>query len=152
MRLFRIRLHDRPVVHRQFGRQTLGLTGVVVDNHHPAAGPAQAFGHAGDNAHAPARRLALAKFVDYRLQARQAAHPRKQHHVVDGLGQKLVGAGFQALDAVVAAVQSRHHHHRDVTGDVVFLQALADREAIHARHHYVEQNDVRFFLRGHRER
>jgi hypothetical protein len=140
--LLGIGFDDRAMLDRQFGGDALGLAFVVVDDQHPAAQAVQARGGAGDHAHAAARGLALAQFVDHQLEAGQAAHAGEQHDVVDRLGQEVRGAGFQALDAVGAAVQRRDQHHGDVAGGGVFLEFAADGEAVHAGHHHVQQDHV----------
>jgi hypothetical protein len=147
--LFGIALDHRAVLDAQLGGDALGLAFVDVDDQHPAAQAIQASGGAGDHAHAAARGLALAQFVDHELEAGQAAHAREQHDVVDGLGQKVRGARFQALDTIGAAVEGRDQHHRDVAGDRVFLELAADGEAVHAGHHDVQQDDVGQVARGH---
>jgi len=76
-RLFRIALDHRAVLDRQLRGDALGLALVVVADHDPPARAGQARGGAGDHADPAAGGLALAQFVDHRLQARQAAHARK---------------------------------------------------------------------------
>ena len=145
-------LDHRTMLDGQFGRDALGLAQVVVDDEDAAARPAQARGRARDHAHAAARGLAVAQLVDHRLQARQAAHAGEQHHVVDGLGQEVVGARFQAGDPIGAAVQRGHQHHGHVAGQRIVLQPTADVEAVHAGHHHVEQHDIGQFGGRHRQR
>jgi hypothetical protein len=136
----------RAMLDRQLGGHALGLALVVVDHQHPAAQAVQSRGGAGDHADAAARGLALAQFVQDQLEARQAAHAGEQHDVVDRLGQEVRSARLQALDAVGAAIQRRDQHHGDVAGDGVFLEFLADGEAVHAGHHHVQQDHVGQFV------
>ena len=99
-----------------------------------------------DQAHALAGRLAHAQFVGHHLQAHKAAHAREQRGIVHRLGEKIVGARVQAGDAVGRLVQRGHHHHRHMGGLGIGLDAAADFEAVHARHHHVEQNDIGLVL------
>ena len=51
-----------------------------------------------------------------RLDAQQRAHPREQLGRVDRLGQEVVGAGFQPLDAFLRGIQRGDHHDRQDAG------------------------------------
>ena len=86
-----------------------------------------------------------------------AAYPTQPPgaHAGADLGQELlaahrlleiiVGAAVEPLDAVRSTVERRDQHHLTAAGPRVGLQLAADLEAVHARHHHVEQHDV-----GHR--
>ena len=118
----------------------VGRRAVVDDQYVPAVPSATARVRRFDpDAREPER--ALAQFVDQRLQPRQRAHARDQRQIVDRLGEKFVGAGFQPAHAVGRLVERRHHHHRDMAG-LGCLQPPADLEAVDVRHHDVEQNQV----------
>ena len=62
--------------------------------------------------------------------------------VVDRLGEEIVGAGLEPLHLVRRLVERRDHDHRHVHGPGRALDAAADLEAVHARHHDVEQHHV----------
>ena len=94
----------------------------------------------GDGAHA--------QFVGHHLQPRQRAHPRDQHDVGDRLGQEIVGAGVKPAHAVGGAVERGDHDHGNEMGGRIRLQAAADLETVHVRHHHVEQDDVAFGALG----
>ena len=95
---------------------------------------------------------AHAQFVGHHLQARQRAHARDQRHVGDRLGEEIVGAGFQAAHAVGRLVERGHHDDRNMMGRRVRLELAADLEAVHVRHHHVEQHDVAFGALAQRQR
>ena len=82
------------------------------------------------------------QFVEHHLQPRQRAHAGDQRDFVDGLRQEVVGAGVEAAHAVGRLVERRHHHDRQMHRRGVGLEASADFESVHARHHDVEQHDV----------
>ena len=87
-------------------------------------------------------RRAGAQLVEHHLQPRQRTHARDQRDFVDRLGEKIVGAGFKAAHPVRRLVERRHHHDRQMHRCGIGLEAAADLETVHARHHDVEQNDV----------
>ncbi len=64
--------------------------------------------------------------------------------VGDRLGEEIVGARLQPAHAVGGLIERGHHDHRDVVGYRVGLELAADLEAVHVRHHDVEQHDVAF--------
>jgi hypothetical protein len=67
-------------------------------------------------------------------------HPGQQFTRVEGLAQVVVGADFEADDAVhVLALGGQHDDRRAVVGRA---QAAADREPIFAGHHEVEHDQV----------
>jgi len=65
-------------------------------------------------------------------------------NVVDRLGKEVVGARLEAAHPVLRLIERRYHDHRDVQGGRIGLDPAADLDAIHPRHHHVEQHDVRF--------
>ena len=93
-----------------------------------------------------ARRLAHAKLVGHHLEAHEAAHAREQRRVVDRLREKIVRARVEARHAVGRLVERRDHHDGNMRGLGIGLDAAADFEAVHARHHDVEQHDIRRVL------
>ena len=72
----------------------------------------------------------------------QAFHPAEQSHVVDRLGQEVVGTRLEALDAILRLIEGGHHDHRDMMSLRVALDLAANLNAVDARHHHVEQHDV----------
>ena len=89
------------------------------------------------------RRLgAQAQFVAQSLEAQEAFHARDELQVVDRLGEEIVGASFQAAHTVGRLVERSHHDDRDMHGLGIGFQPLTDLEAIHARHHDVEKDEV----------
>ena len=93
-------------------------------------------------AEAAANAFAQPQLLHHPLQPDQRAHPREQRNVVDRLGQEIVGAGLEAAQPVGDVGQGGDHDDRNVGGAPVGLQLAADFEAVHARHHHVEQDDV----------
>ena len=94
-------------------------------------------------AHALARRLALAQLISDHLVLGQRTHARQQLQVVHRLGEEVVGAGAEAAQAILALVQRRHQHDRNMLGTRIVLQLPARINAVHFRHHDVHQDDVR---------
>ena len=69
-----------------------------------------------------------------------------------GLVRKSSAPASSPLHPVGRLVERRHHHHRHVVGDGIGLEPPADLEAVHVRHHYVEQHDVAFGALADRQR
>ena len=74
----------------------------------------------------------------------------EQRGVVDRLGEEIVGAGLEPAHAVGCFRERGHHHHRNVGGAGIGLEALAGLEAVHARHHHVEQDEIGTLFLGDR--
>src|SRR3546814_8387001 len=74
------------------------------------------------------------------LDAQQRPHAREHRDVVDWFGEEIVGAGAEALHAVLGVAERGDHDHRDIGGIRVGLQPAADLETVHARHPHVEQD------------
>ena len=94
------------------------------------------------NAEAARGQRAVAQFVRHRFQPHQAAHARKQRGIVERLGQEVVGPGVQPLQPVAGLVERRHHDDGNMGRRRLALEAATDIEAVHARHHHVQQDDV----------
>jgi hypothetical protein len=88
------------------------------------------------------RSLAHAQLVHHLLQARQRAHPGEERDVVDRLGEEVVGAGLQAAHPVRDVGKRGDHDQRDVACLAVRLQATAQLETVHPRHHDIGQDQV----------
>ena len=80
--------------------------------------------------------------------AQQCAHSRRQlghgerfHHVI-------VGAEVEAAHAVVHRVARREHQHRHRTAAAAGAQAAQHLEAVHLRQADVQDDEIKFFLRG----
>ena len=97
-------------------------------------------------------RLTVPELVHHHFEARERAHPREEGHVVDGFAEEIVGSGFQAADPVVDVAERRDHDDRDVAGLGIGFQPLAGLEAVHPRHHHVQQDNVRHLGIGELER
>jgi hypothetical protein len=82
------------------------------------------------------------ELVGDHLQPDQALDPGDQGDLADRLGQEVVGAAFQPLDPVVGLVERRHHDHRHMRRLRSGLERAADFEAVHLRHHHVENDEV----------
>ena len=170
-KLFEVERDDQQIVialggvEQRFGRIGLDVDGVLggEDRRQPLIGrlpvvdqqDAAALAGIGDGAalgrlHADLERGdgAHAQLVRHHLQPRQRAHARDQHDVGDGLGQEIVGAGFQSAIAVGRAVERGDHHDGNVVRGRIGLEAAADFEAVHVGHHHVEQDDVAFGAAG----
>ena len=128
----------RPVVDQQDAPALAGI------GDRAALGRLHADLERGDGAHA--------QLVGHHLQPRQRTHARDQHDVGHRFGQEIVGAGFQAADAVGRAVERGHHHDGNEMRRRIGFQPAADLKAVHVGHHDVEQHDVAFGARADRQR
>ena len=72
---------------------------------------------------------------------RERARTRQQYHRVDGLGDVVVRAGFEADHLVDVGVARREDQDRAIEG---LAQLAADRQAVYAGQHQVEQHNTRF--------
>ncbi len=128
----------------EHGHDQPGHALVVLDQQDapPALGlrPRQAGARQG--ADLGAGRHAQHHLVVQRLEARQVLDAGDERDVVDRLGDEIVGAGFQPLHLVGGLIERRHHDDRHVRRLGRGLDAAADLEAVHARHHDVEQHHV----------
>ena len=79
-------------------------------------------------------------------------HARLEQHRIEGLRQEILGALLDAAHRARHVVERRDHDHRDVARRAVPLEAREHREAIHLRHHDVEQHEVGRLRLHHRER
>ena len=70
------------------------------------------------------------------------ADPRLQQHRVEWLGQVVLRAELNTAHHAVEVVERRDHDHRDVAQPGIELEAPQDLEAVHVRHHDVEQDQV----------
>jgi hypothetical protein len=86
------------------------------------------------------------------LEPYEAAHARHERGVVEGLRQEIVGAGVEPLEAVARLVERGHHHDRQMRRERRVLEPPADLEAVHVRHHHVEEDDIGKALLADRER
>ncbi len=153
-RLVRVRLDVDVVMGAQRLGQALGGTGAIVDDQ-DAAAPAVVGvrrGEGRDHAQRDGGVGAIAQFVDHHLEPGQRTDARDQRDLVDRLGEEIVGAGFQPAHAVRRLVERGDHDDRQVRGRELALQPAADLEAVHARHHDVEQDDVAQPLLADRDR
>ncbi len=98
----------------------------------------------GDRAHA--------QLVGHHLEPHQRADAGDQHEVGRRLGEKIVGAGVEAAHPVARLVERGDHDHGNVLGDRIGLEAPAHLEAVHVRHHHVEQHEVAFGALADRQR
>jgi hypothetical protein len=87
--------------------------------------------------------LALLKRLLKALDPEHRIDPRSKLREIDRLGDVIVGARLEALDLVVGRVERRLHDDRDERERPVPLDAARDLEAVHFRHHHVEQDEVR---------
>ena len=76
-------------------------------------------------------------------QARDRAHARPEFGAVEGLGDEVVGPGLDPLEPGAPVLQRGDHEHRNLGQVLGGAQPPADLEAVHARHHHVEQDHVR---------
>ena len=79
------------------------------------------------------------------LAAQHGVQAGEQFARVEGLGQVVVGAHFQAHDAVDRIALGGKHQDRD--GLSPYTQAAADGQTVLARHHQVEDQRIERFAR-----
>ena len=72
--------------------------------------------------------------------AEDGFHSRHELARIEGLGHVVVGADLEADDAVDVVTAGGEDDHRHVAG---LADLLADGQAVHLRHHYVEDDEVR---------
>ena len=144
---------DRMLAGEHGGDALIGR-GAIVDDQ-DAAVPS----HLGDrfalralDADVARRQRAHAQLVGHQFEARKRTHARDQRHVGDRLGEEIVGPGLEAAHPIGRLVERGDHHHRDVVRRQPGLEAAADLEAVHVRHHHVEQHDVALRALADRER
>ena len=77
------------------------------------------------------------------MQPQHVFHAVEQFQLVDGLAEKIVGAGLDRPFDVAQRVQRGDHQDHDVTGGRVALELLADLKPTQLWHHHVEQDQVR---------
>ena len=77
---------------------------------------------------------AQAQLVGQHLQAHQALDASQKLHLVDRLGQKIVGASLKAAHPVFHLVERGDHDDRNVFGARIDLEFARRLDAIHDRH------------------
>ena len=83
-----------------------------------------------------------AQLVRQHLQPHQPLHAAEQRHIVDGLGEEVIGTRLEATHPVLRLVERGDHDHGNVLGGRVLLDPPAHLDAVDPRHHHVEQHDV----------
>ena len=68
--------------------------------------------------------------------------PGQEHPGAEGLGDIVVRAQLQPRDNVRFLPLGRDHDHREMLGPVVLLEMAADLQAVHAREHEVQEDEV----------
>jgi hypothetical protein len=76
------------------------------------------------------------------LDPEQRPHAGEQLRLVDRLREEIVGAGLDALHALLGGIEGGHHDHRQHRGRLRLAELLAHLVARHPRHHDVEQHEV----------
>ena len=99
------------------------------------------------------RRLApRPPLIEQSLKADQAAYPRHQGFVFDRLGQEIVRTRFKPVQPFGRLPQCGYHHHGYVQRGRIFLKLATAFEAVHARHHHIEQHKIRLPFVRHPQR
>lgn len=91
-------------------------------------------------------RLGALEVVVERLDPQAGPHTGVELHPVNRFRQEIVGVRLERLDLVGDLVQRGDHDHRNEPGLLVALELPADREAVHTRHHHVQQYHVGWLL------
>ena len=77
-----------------------------------------------------------------RLRPEQRAQPRRQLDLVERLRQEVVGARLEAAGLVLRPVERGEQQDRQAGMLGLLPQPLADLDAVQARHHHVEADEV----------
>src|SRR5882672_11859783 len=77
---------------------------------------------------------------------KKTPHAREQLKLSDRFTDKIVGPALGRLFDITRLVEGSNHEDLDIPGCGVGLQATANLEAAHPRHHHVQQNQVRIVL------
>ena len=75
----------------------------------------------------------------------RGAYARPQQDRVEGLGQIILGAGFDAADDAVKFVEGGNHDDGNVAGMLRRLEPAQHLEAAHFRHDEIEQDEIELF-------
>ena len=86
--------------------------------------------------------FAQLQLVQHHFQPQQRAEAGEQRLVLDRLGEEIIGAGLEPAHPVLLLAQGGDHDDRNMGGLGRLPEPTADLEAVHARHHDVEQHDV----------
>jgi hypothetical protein len=92
-----------------------------------------------------------AQFIRHQLEASQRAHARNESHIGYRLGEEVVGARIEPPDAVGGLVERSDHDDGNMVGRQPCLQAATDLEAVHIRHHDVQQHEIAFCALANRQ-
>ena len=109
------------------------------------------------------RRGGLAHFVgeDFRAlaagqmrfaQLEHVAHARLELAPVDRLGQEVAGAAIQRLVADIALMARGHHQDREVVAVPARAQRADEGQAVHARHHVIDDDEIGLVVQAPGER
>ena len=90
----------------------------------------------------------LAMRLDFAPQGDVRADAGEQLLGLEGLGDVIDRAELERAHLLEGIGERGEKDHRDVARRLRLLQALADRVAVHARHHHVEQDEIRPRFRG----
>ena len=88
-------------------------------------------------------RLGIFQLVCELLQLEQRANAGQQLGEIDRLAEKIVRAGINSVDAVFGLRKPRDKHYRSEPGFGSILDSAANLEAVHSRHHDIEQYQIR---------
>jgi len=135
---------DLVIVRGQCRAQVRDIGVGIVDHQQPAARGVLVGQQRPRRDQAEARRGLLTHQVDVhqQLEADQGPDAREQRQVAHRLREEIIRAGLQTAHAIGDVAQCGHHDDRDVRGLGIGLQELADLEAVEARHHDVEQDEI----------
>jgi hypothetical protein len=80
----------------------------------------------------------------FRSAARQLAmNTRQRDREIHRLGDVIVGAQVEGLHHLIAVLQGGHHDHRQLVRSIDRAHSLQHFHARHARHHAIEQHQIR---------
>ena len=143
-RFVRIAFDIDDVFDGQCGRKAPEGVRPVVDNEHTAiaAGLQDRFTLRILQSYFLRGRRTHAQFVSDHFEAGQRTHAGNQRDIGHGLGEEVIGAGFQPAHAIGRLIEGRYHHDRDVVSQRIGLETAANLKTIQFRHHHIEQDDV----------
>jgi hypothetical protein len=81
-----------------------------------------------------------------RLGAKQRTDPRHELDLVEWLRQEVIGTDLQPASPIVRAIERREHEDRQASVSRLAPQSLAHLDAVDARHHHVQADEVGLVL------
>jgi hypothetical protein len=98
------------------------------------------------------QRELLFQFATQSTQREMRPHARERFLVLDGLGDVVHASSTERFHFVRGLVERGHEQHRNIFRDRARFESAAGFKPVDARHHHIEQNQIRLRLLGLRQR